>query len=343
MLNTYIDVFCNEISAKLENKENSIKKSAVDEIKYVLDECIVKEEYDVVRNINSKMGNIFEKFLSNSMRLIEDGENAKSIDESFQRIIDIGMYELSLCKEINSELLISEIIGQQVSNIDFCIEMEQYERYKKYIDELTDLTYHAYNSENKKIISNCYSIYLSTLKRLLEVERSEWILYLVKHLYSMSNSLSFVINNVNLKHFASLIVFGLLNCKNEEIYKELYSIFEKYTYLICKISSGFSKIKIYYALYFEDIIEKKDKELLRQFLDIIIDDSKEYGNDIEWVEFKFYCIKEAYEIEQFLDYDVRDYHIKLLVDARNFKGNEYIKKNPNIHFDFVYNSWYVLL
>lgn len=319
MLNTYIDEFCNEISLKLENKENSIKQSAVDEIKYVLDECIVKEEYDVVRNINAKMGKIFEKFLANSLRLIEDGENSKSIEVSFQRIIDIGIYELRLCREINSDLLIAEIVGQQVSNIDFCIEADQYEKYKNYINELTDLTYHGYSTENKKLISNCYSIYLSIVKRLLELERSEWILYLVKQLYSMSNSLSFVINDVNLKHFASLIVFALLNCKNEQIYKQLYDIFEKYTQLICKMSSGFSKIKIYYALYFEDIIRKKDKELLRQFLDIIIDDSIEYGNDIEWIEFKFYCLKEVYDIEDALDFEVRDYHIKLVVDIIEMK------------------------
>ena len=337
MLNTYIDEFCNEISAKLENKENSIKREAVEEIKYVLDECVVKEEYDVVRNINGKMGKIFEKFLSNSIRLIEDGEDSKAIDESFQQIIDIGIYELNLCNDINSDLLVSDIICQQFSNINFCIDAKQYERYKKYVNELTHLTFHAYNIGDEKLISNCFSIYRSVMKRLLELEYSEWILHLMDRLYLMSNSLSFVINNVNLKQFVSLLVFALLHCKNKDIYKEIYKIFKKYTYLVCKMSAGFSQIKIYYAHYFDDIIEKKDKVLIKQFLDMIIEDSKENGNDIEWVEFKFYCLKKAYEIEKHLDFKVKDYHIKLLIDIiemkESYNGYMYLPDFQKILFE----------
>lgn len=47
MVNTYIDKLCEEISQKLQNRENGVKKGVFKDLKYVLDECVVKEEYFV--------------------------------------------------------------------------------------------------------------------------------------------------------------------------------------------------------------------------------------------------------------------------------------------------------
>ena len=319
MLNTYIDEFCEEISMKLEKKENSVKKEAINDLKYVLDECVVKEEYSVARNIVVKTGTIFNHFLENSIALISKGESKEQIEDSFDRIIDIGIYQLQICKEVNSDLLISDVIGQQVLNIDFCIRTEQYEWFKKYIEKLSDLTFYAQKSGDEKTVEETFEIYRSIFRRLILQKKKDWINYMMKRLYSMTSSLNFLSDNINLKHFASLVTFGLLNCEDEELYAEIYVVFSDFTNMVCRITNGFSDIKVFYTMYFNHIISKRDKELIKQFLDMIIENAQDNGNDIAWVEYKFYCIKEVLEKREELYINVNDYHLKVLVDVIEMK------------------------
>ena len=80
--------------------------------------------------------------MKNSIGLIEEGTDKSEIEDAFGRIVNIGVYQLELCKDISSELLIDEIALQQISNIEFCIETNQYEWFKKYIQKMSILTFH---------------------------------------------------------------------------------------------------------------------------------------------------------------------------------------------------------
>ena len=320
MLNTYIDDFCKEISEKLENKENCVQKGAFKSLRYVLDECVVKEEYYVVQNISIKLGNIFREFLKNSVSLLDYGEDRKSVEDSFERIVNIGVYQLELCKDINSELIVDEISSQQIKNIKFCIEINHYEWFKKYTKQVIALTFDAQEKGEDKVVAELFSIYTSILSELIKEEKMEWIKYMLNKLFSMTMSLNFLSSNINLKYFASLVVYGLLHCEQGDLYDYLYEVFEKFTSVACRINKGFRDIKVYYALYFNDILQEKNEKLLKRFLDTIFQYDQDRGNDTTWTEFKFYCIKEIQENkEEIKEIDVNKYHIKLLVEVIEMK------------------------
>lgn len=320
MVNTYIDEFCDEISQKLENKENCVKKDVFKDLRYVLDECIVKEEYFIAQNISIKLGEIFREFLKNYIGFIDNGEEKKEVEDSFDRIVNLGVYQLELCKDINSELLINEISIQQINNFEFCIEFDRYEWFKKYIKKMSLLTFRAQKQGEEKVVSETFDIYISILEKLVEEEKEEWINYIFNILFAMTTSLNFLSSNINLKYFASLIVYGLLNCKEGKIYDYIYGIFEDFTSVACRISNGFSDIKVYYALFFDNIINKNNKKHIGQFFDTIFKHGQDRGNDITWTEFKFYCIKEVLERKDAkLEVDVNEYHIKILVEVIEMK------------------------
>ncbi len=320
MINTYVDEFCDEISQKLEKKEIGVKKGVLKDLRYVLDECIVKEEYYIAQNISKKSGEIFREFLKNSIGILDNGEERNEVEDAFERIVKIGMYQLELCSDINSELLIDEISWQQINNIEFCIEADQYEWFKKYIKKMSLLTFHAQEQGEDKVVAETFSIYNSTLKKLVAEEKIEWINYMLENLFSMTTSLNFLTSNVNLKYFASLIVYGLLNCKEGELYDYLYEVLERFTNVACRISKGFADIKVYYALYFNDIVKKNDTKLLIRFFETIFRYGQDRGNDVAWTEFKFYCIKEMIERDESkLENDIKEYHLKLLVEVIEMK------------------------
>ncbi len=320
MVNTYIDEFCDEISQKLKNKENCVIKDVFKDLRYVLDECIVKEEYFIAQNISIKLGEIFREFLKNYIGIIINGEEKKELEDSFDRILNLGVYQLELCKDIHSELLINEISIQQKNNIEFCIEFDRYEWFKKYIKKMSVLTFRTQKQGEEKVVSETFDIYISILEKLVVEEKEEWINYMLDILFAMTTSLNFLSSNINLKYFASLIVYGLLNCREGKIYDNIYEKFEDLTSVACRISKGFTDIKVYYALFFDAIIKKNNKEHIVQFFDTIFKHGQDRGIDITWTEFKFYCIKEVEETKHDkLDVDVNNYHIKLLVEVIEMK------------------------
>lgn len=317
MVNTYVDEYCEEISVKLNDGENSVNKGVFRELRYVLDECIVKEEYYVALNISSKSGDIFRDFLENSIKLRnKEGD----VEQSFERIVKFGLYQLELCEDIGSELLLDEISSQQLKNIEFCIEKEQYEWFKKYIKMMGQLNFRLQKDGKEKVVSEIYGVYTNILDDLLQREREEWVRYMIDKLFSMTTSLNFISSNINLKYFASLITFGLLNCNDGPIQDYLYEVFEKFTSIVCSISKGFCDIKVYYALYFDHVMKNKNCKQIKEFFDTIFRHGQAYGNDITWTEFKFYCVGEANkQKEKGIEIDVLQYHIKLLVEVIEMK------------------------
>ncbi len=317
MVNTYVDEFCDGLSNKLKNKENSVKKDIFNDLRYIIDECIVKEEYFVVQNISEKTGTVFRDFLKNSIILVENADDKKEIEDAYERIINISLYQLKLCKDVNSELLISNITELQVKNIKFCIKTEQFEWFKKYIKEMSILSFHAQKDCDDKIVDASFSVYYDVIELLVEEEKDEWIKYLIEKLYGVTTSLNFLNKNNNLKHYVALLVYGLLGCKENNIYDYLYKELQKFTNIVSSVSNGFANIKVYYALYFNHLKGKKNEKEIEQFFDMIFDHSRDNSNDNSWTEFKFYCLKEMYR-EKY-DIDINSYHIKLLVEVIEMK------------------------
>lgn len=317
MVNTYVDNFCKDISKRLDNRENSVKKGVFKDLRYVLDECVVKEEYFVVQNIAAKSGDIFRSFLKSSIGFIHNGNGKGEVDDSFDRIVNIGIYQLELCRDINSELLIKEIVTQQIKNIEFCIDSDLFEWFKKYIGKINILTFREQKDGNDKVVSETFDIYTNILAKLIEEKREEWIKYLLDNLFSMTTSLNFIASNTNLKYFASLITYGLLNSECGEIRNYIYEVFDQLTSIASKISNGFTDIKVYYALYFNRV--KNSKTDVARFFDMLFKHIQDYGKDMGWVEFKFYCIKEIMEDSDNFEFDINDYHKKLIVEVIEMK------------------------
>ena len=319
MVNTYIDEFCEDISQKLQNNENGVKKGIFKNLKYVLDECVIKEEYYVVQNISEKMGTIFREFLKKSIELVGHGEK-NEVEDSFERIVSFGVYQLELCKDISSELIIKEISIQQINNIEFCIEADQYEWFKKYIRKLTSLTFRAQKEGKEKVAEETFVIYTSILEKLIDDKKIEWIEYMLNKLFSLTTSLNFLSSNINLKYFASMIVYGLLNCENKDIYASIFTVFKNFTSVASRVSKGFSDIKVYYALFFNNLIRTNSEERLCQFLDTIFKYGQDRGNDVAWTEFKFYCIREVQEkVKENATIKINEYHIRLLLEVIEMK------------------------
>lgn len=320
MVSTYIDNYCKQIRDKLNKNQNSVEAGVFTELKFVLDECIVKEEYYIAQNISKQLGNIFRDFLKNSIILLDNGEKIESINDSFERIVNMGIYQLELCQNINSELLINEIALQQRENLTVCIEADRYEWFKVYAEKLCVLCYRLQSEQKDEIVDKIFHVYRDILKCLINEKKEHWVKFLVNELFSMTSSLNFQSGNTNLKYFISFVVYGLINCEGNEIYKFLYEIFEHFTGVACRISKGFSDIKVYYAIYYSNIIKKKDKAYIKQFFDMIFKFGQDRGNDIAWTEFKFYCIKDVLENqENVADIDINKYHIKLLVEVIEMK------------------------
>ena len=116
-----------------------------------------------------------------------------------------------------------------------------------------------------------------------------------------------------------MIVYGLLESEQGELNNYLYEIFENFTGAVCRVSKGFSDVKVYYALYFNNIIKENDAIVLKRFLDTIFQYEQGRGNDTTWTEFKFYCIKEVLEKKEIKEIDVNNYHIRLLIEVIEMK------------------------
>jgi len=325
MINTYIDEFCEEMSKKLNNKENCVNNDAFKDLKYILDESIVREEYFIVQNIAIKTGIIFRTFLSNSISILQSGDTKECIEKSFDNIVNISIYQLKICKDVSSDLIITDVGNQQIFNINFCIDTNQYEWFKKYIKEINLFAFESQKNNNKNLNDEVFSIFNTVLKNLINEEKSEWIKYLVNNLFSMATSLNFIDENINLKYFASTLIKGLIICneeKKEEYFNFIYEKLESFTNIVCKIPKGFSDVKVYYALYFNEII-KKDIDQVYRFLKTIFENGQNSGNDSAWTEFKFYCVIET------IDYNkrvknapakiLREYHMSLLSEVIEMK------------------------
>lgn len=300
MVNAYVDKVFNEIDDELKKSKNIIKKETFKNIKYILDESAVKEEYFIIQNISERLETVFSTFVKNSLNF--EGENAKTEDvkKSFERIINFNIYVLKLCKNINSEITINRIIYQQIANLEFCIEKNQYELFKKYIDVYTGFLFKTQKEDDSIFLEKLYNIYPAVLSKLIKEDKFEWVKYVDEKLAYAIHSLVFFYDDTGIRSYCNLISGALIFCINSEkedteIYNLLFGTFNKFSSLISKTSGSFSKVKMCYSILFNELL-KKDYNKALAFYDDVLEEAFHNLEEPILLEFKMYCISELLRV-----------------------------------------------
>ncbi len=325
MINNYIDNVFQEINNELELSKNVIRKETFKNIKYILDESIVKEEYFVIQNITERLGVVYRTFLQNSLKFEGENANAKEIEESFDNIVSFNISELKLCSKINSEITIDKIISQQIKNIVFCIEKNQYEWFKKYINEYGDFLFNAQKQNNSMLTEKLYATYKSIIVKLLTNEKSEWIKHITMQLNNIIKSLVFFYDYTGVRNYCSFISGAMIYCLEKpehpkNIYDEFFNSLKEFTLLISKNSNVFDNVKMCYALLFNELLNKSYEEAY-VFYEEILENSFGTSDDPVLLEFKTYCIGELHKKssnnKQYKD--LLEKHAKLITEIITIK------------------------
>lgn len=322
MVNTYIDNFCGEIKKGLEKSEAIIDEQLLENIRRVLDESLVKEEYYVVQNITQKLGDVFREFLSKSIEMIGNGNTAEEVEKNYNEILKIYIFELEMCSKINSDLVVDDIIDQNIKNINFLIDSKQFEWFKKYVVKVNILNIKLQKAENNKDTTVLNYIYIRVLKKLIEKEYDNWLKYLIDEIFDVTKSLNFMYENTNLKNFTNILTSSILYAldeKKSDIYDKLFIVFKQFTIMLCKIPKGFSDVLVYYALLYNDL-KKNDKDKMEEFITCIFESTKMMTDDPKFLEFKYYCISETeVNCSEQIKRKLREYHIDTLLSTIELK------------------------
>lgn len=326
MLTTYVDKVFKDIDNDLNESKNIIKEETFKNIKHILDESVVKEEYFIVQNISERLGEVYRSFLKNSIAFEGENANADDVEKSFERIINFNIYELKLCKNIKSEITIDKIISQQIKNIKFCIEKNQYEWFKKYIDSYNVFLFKTQKEDNSQLTEKLYSTYRDVLEKLIESDKNEWVEYLNKELEHVIHHLVFFYNDTGIRSYCSLVAYALISCvnsekQNTECYDVLFESLCQFSSLISKTSGSFNKVKMCYSLLFNELL-KCDYNKALIFYDKVLDFSFYNSEEPVLLEFKMYCISELISkstSDETKDKSLLNKHIDVIVNVISLK------------------------
>ena len=322
MINTYIDEFCQDIKKRLEKSEARIDGQLLENISRVLDESLVKEEYYVVQNITHKLGDIFLGFLSNSIGMVDNGSTTEEIEKSYNEILEIYLFELEMCFKINSDLVIDDIIDQNVKNIEFCIKTKQYEWFKEYINKINMLNFKIQKDGKSNDPKFLNIIYIRIIRKLIKEDKIDLIKFMIQEIFSLTKSLNFMYENINLKHFTNILISAMLYSLEKEkysIYESLFDEFEQLTIMLCKVPRGFSDVLVYYTLLF-NTLKENDQERVEKFIEYIFETTDMLADDSKFLEFKYYCISEiSSSCSGTMKVKVKKYHINTLLSTIELK------------------------
>lgn len=330
MINTYIDEFCEKLQKDLNCCNNVICEQNLKDIKYILDESIVKEEYYVTQNITEKMGAVYRAFLDNSIKMLGTGSTAKDIEVSFDKIVGINIYQLELCSKINSELLVKKIIRQQRKNLEFCIDASQYEWFKEYFHEYNVFVFQMQKDRKADLVDELYYLYIALFKMLIDKNKEEWIKYGLLELMQITSSLIFAYKNINVCNYANFLSGMLIYCTDKDkqsIYQIVNENIEKLTVLVCKTAGTFYDIRVYYVWIFNELL-KKDNQKAKDFFELVSKNSITASEDPILIEFKLYCIDELNDkcVDNESQDNLFEQHIEIIINmiALNTEYNSYI-------------------
>lgn len=293
-INTYVDKYFKDLADSLEKEnitQNDVDNSFKEFYKF-FDECIIKDEYYVCNNISEKIGLLFKNLIEhcNIMVLNNEEEMAEYI---FEKIINSGMYQISYAKDSKNESLISNLFIQQEKNIKICIKIGKLDWFKKYIKQINLLS-KEYNNNHNGILEELYDLNTEIGKTLLKKE-DEWLDWFINELYNINISLKYAFKNINLNYFGKLLTYVMVkniedNKNDNNKYRILIQVLEKYTYNITHINDNIEDIVIYYSIYGNQLIENKCKEQVRDFIEIITNRNNRIIDNEKWNEFILYYL-----------------------------------------------------
>ena len=116
MVSSYVDKFFERVTSALNTHTGIVEQASLNEVKYILDESIAKEEFYTAQNIVRKTGQTFREYLGNLIKISEQS-GVSNAEESFKTVVDFNIKQLELCKNIPSDLLVNTLLIEQKNNI----------------------------------------------------------------------------------------------------------------------------------------------------------------------------------------------------------------------------------
>lgn len=293
MVNTYIDRFFDRVSKNFDASECKISSTALEQIRYIFEESLGKEEYYTARNISKKTGETFRTFLRNYIGISEVAGRSE-VETAFEDIATFHIELLDLCKNLKSELLIEELVKQQYQNLRFCVEKQQYEWFKEYLHQYNLFVFEMHKEENAQITDLLYITYIKLLRRLIRDDKDEWIEYTLHELELLTLTYIYAYNKLNIRNYVMMLVNALemsIKEKKQGYYQKFFSRFEQFTRRKCVERGAFNDIKIYYSYLFSVLI-KEDFQKAFDFLKVILKCRVKGVEDSALLEFKLYCVEE---------------------------------------------------
>lgn len=332
-LNTYIDKYFKNIEEDLE--KNILKKDTVDNIfcniRKFFDECIIKEEYYVCNNISKKNEELFQQLIKHCNQLFlsgnkEEEELAKYI---FNEIINSGCYQIESAKKINNKSYLGELFEQQEKNIKLCLKINNFEWFEMYIREINRT---VSKNGDKEILENLYNMNENIGLCLLD-EKKIYFDWFIKEIYNLNLSFKCLYDNVNFKYFTKLMTILLINDIEEhkgKNYETMKEVLNNFTQKITNIESNIQDVVIYYQLYGNEIIEKRNLNLVKDFINIITNENNGLTDDEKWNSFILYYLNVTANEWNELGKCNRKLIIEIILDL-------VLKDSNNNYFSFMPN------
>ena len=319
MVSSYINNFFKRASIAFNTHTQTIDSTCLNEIKYIFDESLVKEEYYTAQNIILKTGVAFRDYLGNLIK-ISDQVGVTDVQKSFKEIVTFNIDQLKLCKNIKSELLISVLIKEQAQNLNYCIDHKQYEWFKLYIHKYNLFLFKMQKEENVFMEEKLYGVYYRLLNRLIEEDKKEWVDYLLEDIETLTMTYIYMFNKTNIRNYVMLLVDTAEMCIEnnwDRYYDTCFEKIKKFTNTKHLDHGMFNEVKAFYASLFVHLLKEDTSKALR-FTEIVLDKNVTCQEDSPLLEFKLYAITElaAKKADDISHQDrLFQYHINVLVEA----------------------------
>ena len=116
MVSSYVDTFFKKVSTAFSAHTGVIDPAFLEEIKFILDESLVKEEFYTAQTIIAQTGESFRDYLGNLIKL-SDHSGPNDVEKSFKEVVYFNIKELELCKNLQSDILVRALLDEQEENL----------------------------------------------------------------------------------------------------------------------------------------------------------------------------------------------------------------------------------
>ncbi len=294
MTETHIKHYCDQICRDLESVNNTISEDSLRKIKNILDECILKNEYRTVSIIVKSTSDIYISFLENAIKLSRE-EAKEKLETTFERIVNLNLYQLKCCLKIKSETIINSIIKQQYKNLKYCIDNKLYEYFKIYLEDYCRYVYKMQTDGNDMLIDKFYTVFANIHIDLLECDNcNEYTTFVTESVESMISSLVFSDKNSNTKgyfKYLTSVILEVLDKEQKALFYEMLDKLKHFSHIVLRNKNAFENLKVYYTILFHKILEK-DPNLALAYFEGLYNTSIASATDSTFIEFELMCIDE---------------------------------------------------